>query len=61
MYSDSQGVIALAKNLVHNNASKHIKARYHFVQALHSKKTIERKEYLYGRQCDGCDDQKSFI
>ena len=31
-YSDSQGVVALSKNLVHHNASKHIGVPYHFVQ-----------------------------
>jgi hypothetical protein len=30
--SDSQGAIALAKNPVHHNASKHIEVRYHFVR-----------------------------
>jgi hypothetical protein len=32
MFSDSQGAVALAKNPVHHNASKHIEVRYHFVQ-----------------------------
>ena len=32
VYSDSQGVVALSKNLVHHNASKHIDVRYHFVR-----------------------------
>ena len=31
VYSDSQGVVALSKNPVHHNASKHIDVRYHFV------------------------------
>ena len=31
VYIDSQGAIALSKNLVHHNASKHIDIRYHFV------------------------------
>ena len=30
--SDSQGALALAKNPVHHNASKHIEVRYHFVR-----------------------------
>ena len=30
-YSDSHGVVALSKNPVHYNASKHIDVRYHFV------------------------------
>ena len=30
-YNEIQGVVALSKNLVHNNASKHIDVRYHFV------------------------------
>ena len=32
VYNDSQGVVALSKNLVHHNASKHIDVRYHLVQ-----------------------------
>ena len=32
VYSDSQGVVALSKNPVHHNASKHIDGRYHFVR-----------------------------
>ena len=32
VYSDSQGVVALSKNTVHHNASKHIDVRYHFVR-----------------------------
>ena len=32
MYSDSHGVVALSKNPVHHNASKHIDVRYHFVR-----------------------------
>ena len=32
VYSDSQGVVALFKNLVHHNASKHIDVRHHFVR-----------------------------
>ena len=31
-YNDSQGVVALLKNPVHHNASKHIDVRYHFVR-----------------------------
>jgi hypothetical protein len=31
-FSDSQGAVALAKNPVHHNASKHIEVRYHFVR-----------------------------
>ena len=30
--SDSQGAVALARNPVHHNASKHIEVRYHFVR-----------------------------
>jgi hypothetical protein len=33
--SDSQGVVALAKNLVHHNVSKHIKVRQSFNWGLH--------------------------
>ena len=29
---DSQGVVALARNPVHHNASKHIEVRYHFIR-----------------------------
>ena len=32
VYSDSQSVVALSKNPVHHNASKHIEVRYHFVR-----------------------------
>ena len=32
VYSDSQSDVALSKNLVHHNASKHIEVRYHFVR-----------------------------
>ena len=32
VFSDSQGVVALARNPVHHNASKHIEVRYHFVR-----------------------------
>jgi hypothetical protein len=32
VFSDSQGAVALAKNLVHHNALKHIEVRYHFVR-----------------------------
>ena len=31
MFRDSQGGIALAKNLVHHNALKHIEVQYHLV------------------------------
>ncbi len=30
--SDNQGGVALARNSVHQNASKHIEVRYHFVR-----------------------------
>jgi kynurenine formamidase len=30
--SDSQGTVAVAKNPIHHNASKHIDVRYHFVR-----------------------------
>ena len=32
VYNDNQGVVALSKNPVHHNASKHIDVRYHFVR-----------------------------
>ena len=32
VYSDSQGVVALSKNPVHHNASKHIDVPYHFIR-----------------------------
>ena len=32
VHSDSQGVVAMSKNPVHHNASKHIDVRYHFVR-----------------------------
>ena len=31
VYTDSLGVVALSKNLIHHNTSKHIDVRYHFV------------------------------
>ena len=31
-YSNSQGVVAVSKNPIHHNASKHINVRYHFVR-----------------------------
>ena len=31
IYNDSQGVVALLKNPVHHNTSKHIDSRYHFL------------------------------
>jgi hypothetical protein len=31
MFNNSQGAVALAKNLIHHNASKHIEVWYHFV------------------------------
>ena len=32
VYSDNQSVVALSKNPVHHNASKHIDVQYHFVR-----------------------------
>ena len=32
VYSDSRDVVALLKNPVHHNASKHIDIRYHFIR-----------------------------
>ena len=32
VYNDSQGAVALSKNPVYHNASKHIDVRYHFVR-----------------------------
>ena len=32
VYNNSQRVVALARNPVHHNVSKHIEARYHFVR-----------------------------
>jgi hypothetical protein len=32
VFSDNQGAVTLAKNPVHQNASKHIEVRYHFVR-----------------------------
>ena len=31
VYRDNQGAVALSKNLVHHNASKHIDIQHHFV------------------------------
>jgi hypothetical protein len=38
--SESQGVVALAKNLVHNNVSKHIEVWYHFVRDCATKEML---------------------
>jgi hypothetical protein len=38
--SDNQGIVALAKNLVHHNASKHIEVRYHFVRDCATKEML---------------------
>jgi hypothetical protein len=38
--SDSQGAIALTKNLVHHNASKHIEVEYHFVRDCATKEML---------------------
>jgi hypothetical protein len=40
VFSDSQGVVALTKNPVHHNASKHIEVRYHFVQDCATKELL---------------------
>jgi hypothetical protein len=32
VFNDSQGAVALAKNPVHHNASKHIEVQYHFIR-----------------------------
>jgi hypothetical protein len=42
--SDSQGVVALAKNPIHHNASKHIKVRYHFVRDCATKEMLSLKK-----------------
>jgi hypothetical protein len=47
VFSDSQGAVALAKNPVHHNASKHIKVRYHFVRDLHNQGNAQSREGLY--------------
>jgi hypothetical protein len=38
--SDSPGAIALAKNPVHHNPSKHIEVRYHFVRDCATKELL---------------------
>jgi hypothetical protein len=38
--SDSQGTVALPKNPVHHNASKHIEVRYHFVRDCATKEML---------------------
>jgi hypothetical protein len=40
VFSDSQGAVALSKNPVHKNASKHIEVRYHFVQDCATKEML---------------------
>jgi hypothetical protein len=39
-FSDSQGVVALAKNPVHHNASKHIEDQYHFIRDCATKELL---------------------
>jgi hypothetical protein len=38
--NDSQGAVALAKNRVHHNASKHIEVWYHFVRDCRTKEML---------------------
>jgi hypothetical protein len=38
--NDRQGAVALAKNPVHHNASKHIEVRYHFVRDCATKEML---------------------
>jgi hypothetical protein len=40
VFSDSQGVVGLAKNLVHHNASKHIEVGYQFVRDCATKELL---------------------
>jgi hypothetical protein len=40
MFIDSQGAVALAKNPVHQNASKHIEVQYHFVRDCATKEML---------------------
>jgi hypothetical protein len=40
VFSDSQGIVALAKNPVHHNASKHIEVRYHFARDCATKEML---------------------
>jgi hypothetical protein len=40
VFSDSQAAVALAKNPVHHNASKHIEVRYHFVRDCTTKEML---------------------
>jgi hypothetical protein len=40
VFSDNQGAVALAKNSVHHNASKHIKVRYNFVRDCATKELL---------------------
>jgi hypothetical protein len=51
--NDSQGAIALAKNLVHHNASKHIEVRYHFLRDCGTKDMINlEKVFTTGNVAD---------
>jgi hypothetical protein len=40
VFTDNQGAVALAKNPVHHNVSKHIKVRYHFVRNCATKEML---------------------
>jgi hypothetical protein len=44
VFSDSQGAVALAKNLVYHNASKHIEVRNHFVRDCATKEMLSREK-----------------
>ena len=51
VYNNSQGVIALSKNLVYHNDSKHIDVRYHFVRdyVISGKINLEKISTIYNR------------
>jgi hypothetical protein len=44
VFSDSQGAIALTKNPVHHNASKHIEVRYDFVRDCATQGMLSREK-----------------
>jgi hypothetical protein len=44
VFSDSQGAVALPKNPVHHNASKHIEVWYHFIRDCATKEMLRPEQ-----------------
>ena len=41
LFADNQGAIALAKNPVHHQRTKHIDIRYHFIREVINNKSVD--------------------